>query len=148
MHQQLKNILIANPFTTFFVDKRGEVFTCDTDRKRAAGFRENVLIEGIPESCREITMRRDGKVIRVGKARTEDMTALHQALTVDPGPAVMLKMKLTYAELHTRSSTVLKISRLAALKLTGQKLTLGEMVSVPRGQISAHIMKHVYGVDL
>lgn len=148
MNPKLREILVANPFATFFVDKHHNVFRCDSDRPRPTGLKECDILLHIPEYCRTTQMRRDGKSIRLGQTRSLDITAMHQAMLVDASGPYTLKAATTFGTLQLRSGTKYRVSRQTLEDVLGQKPVYGEQFVVQREQLAAYIVKQVYGIEI
>lgn len=148
MSPKLREILVANPFASFFVDKHHHVFRCDTDRPRPTGLKECDILLHIPEHCRTTQMRRDGKTIRLGQVRSLDITAMHQAMMVDASGPYTLKAATTFGTLQLRSGTKYRISRQTLEEFLAQKPIYGEQFVVQREQLAAYIVKHIYGIEI
>lgn len=148
MHPKLKDILKSNPLASFFVDKRMEVFRNDGDRPRPTGLRAQDIVGTFPKNTYTVTMRRDGKVLRLGPARGPDIPALHQAILVDTvGPFYVTSNGKT-ATLSLRSTTSYKLSLGTVRQLTGRAPVFREIVPITRDAIVAYIVKQMYGLEI
>lgn len=148
MNSKLREILVSNPFATFFVDKHHHVFRCDVDRPRPTGLKECDILLNIPEHCRNTTMRRDGKTYRLGQTRSIDITAIHQAMTLDLDGPFTIKAATTFGTILLRSGTKYRISRITMEQLLNQQPIYGEQFIVQRAQLASFIVKQMYGIEI
>lgn len=148
MNPKLKSILINNPFATFFVDKHHNVFRCDSDRPRPTGLKECDILLNIPEDCRTMVPRRDGKQYRLGKSRSQDVGSMHQSMQLDVDGPYTLKAATTFGTIVLRSGTKFRISRQTMEEFLNQKPIYGEQFIIQRAQLASYIVKQVYGIEI